>query len=105
VQDPKTASHMLARLGDLLRLVLRGDSQPETTLREEIGLTRAYVAMEKMRFGDRLSARFEIPLSGAYELELRDGVRLRTGRQYRDAIQNPVRGLARLGQRSKGVEN
>jgi sensor histidine kinase YesM len=58
-QDPKTASRMLARLGDLLRVVLRRDSQPETTLDAEIELTQAYVALEKMRFGDRLSVRFE----------------------------------------------
>jgi sensor histidine kinase YesM len=59
-QDPRTASRMLARLGDLLRTVLRQDSQPESTLREEIELTRAYVALEQMRFGDRLHVNFEI---------------------------------------------
>jgi two-component system LytT family sensor kinase len=59
-QDPQTASRMLMRLGDLLRAVLRRDSQPETTLQEEIELTRAYVALEQMRFGDRLRVDFEI---------------------------------------------
>jgi len=59
-QDPQTASRMLARLGDLLRAVLRQDSQPDTTLEEEIALTRAYVALEQMRFGDRLQVGFEI---------------------------------------------
>ena len=59
-QDPQTASRMLTRLGDLLRAVLRQDSQPETTLREEIALTRSYVALEQMRFGDRLNVGFEI---------------------------------------------
>ena len=49
-QDPQTASRMLTRLGDLLRAVLRQDSQAESTLREEIELTRAYVALEQMRF-------------------------------------------------------
>ena len=38
-QDPETASRMLTVLGDLLRAVLRSDSQPETTLRDEIDLT------------------------------------------------------------------
>jgi hypothetical protein len=41
-EDPQTAGRMLARLGDLLRAVLRQDSAAETTLREEIELTRAY---------------------------------------------------------------
>jgi two-component system, LytTR family, sensor kinase len=59
-QDPQTASRMLTRLGDLLRTVLRQDSQPESTLEEEIELTRAYVALEQMRFGDRLHVDFEI---------------------------------------------
>ena len=59
-QDPQTASRMLARLGDLLRAVLRQDSEPESTLYEEIELTRAYAALEQMRFGDRLDVRFAI---------------------------------------------
>jgi sensor histidine kinase YesM len=59
-QDSRTASGMLTRLGDLLRAVLRQDSQPESTLREEIELTRAYVALEQMRFGDRLHVDFKI---------------------------------------------
>lgn len=59
-QDPQTASRMLARLGDLLRAVLRQDSEPESTLYDEIELTRAYAALEQMRFGDRLNVRFAI---------------------------------------------
>jgi hypothetical protein len=59
-QDPQTASRMLTVLGDLLRAVLRNDSQPETSLSEEIDLTRSYVALEQMRFGDRLRVTFDI---------------------------------------------
>ena len=59
-QDPQTASRMLTVLGDLLRAVLRHDSQPETSLSEEIDLTCSYVALEQMRFGDRLRVTFEI---------------------------------------------
>lgn len=60
-RDPQTASRMLTVLGDLLRAVLRRDSQPECTLGEEIEVTRSYVAVEQMRFGDRLQVNFEIP--------------------------------------------
>lgn len=60
-REPDTASRMLAVLGDLLRTVLRRDSRPESTLREEIDLTRSYVALEQMRFADRLRVGFEIP--------------------------------------------
>jgi LytS/YehU family sensor histidine kinase len=59
-QDPQTASRMLARLGDLLRAVLRQDSQPESTLNDEVELTRAYVTLEQMRFGERLEVIFHI---------------------------------------------
>ena len=59
-QDPLTASRMLTRLGDLLRAVLRQDSEPESTLRDEIELTQAYVALEQMRFGERLVVAFNI---------------------------------------------
>lgn len=60
-QDPETASRMLARLGDLLRAVLKQDSSAETTLRDEIELSRAYVALEQLRFGDRMRVEFDIP--------------------------------------------
>jgi len=59
-QDPQTASRMLTRLGDLLRAALRQDSEPESTLRDEIDLTRTYVSMEQMRFGDRLEVKFSV---------------------------------------------
>jgi len=59
-QDPSTASRMLTRLGDVLRSVLRLDTRPEWTVREEMELTGSYIALEQMRFGDRLQARFEI---------------------------------------------
>jgi sensor histidine kinase YesM len=59
-QDPHTASRMLTILGDLLRAVLRRHSQPESTLAEEIELTRSYVDLEQMRFGERLLVTFDI---------------------------------------------
>ena len=54
-QNPKLATQMLTRLGDLLRTALRRDVSPETTLREELATTRDYLAVEKMRLGDRLT--------------------------------------------------
>ncbi|HXE80618.1 MAG TPA: histidine kinase, partial [Vicinamibacterales bacterium] len=56
LQDPHTASRMLTKLGDLLRVSLRRDGGPETTLQAEVALTEAYLAIEQMRFGDRLSS-------------------------------------------------
>ncbi len=54
-QNPKLASRMLTRLGDLLRAALRRDVSSETTVSDEIALTQDYLAVEKMRFGDRLA--------------------------------------------------
>jgi len=59
-QQPKTASQMLTRLGDLLRMAVHGHAQPEITMEAELALTRAYVEIEKMRFGDRLSVIFDV---------------------------------------------
>ena len=59
-QDAKTAGKMLTRLGDLLRVALRRDTEAETTLETEVALTQAYVSIEKMRFGDRLSVLLDI---------------------------------------------
>jgi two-component system LytT family sensor kinase len=54
-QNPKLACQMLARLGDLLRAALRRNNSAETTVSEEMALVHDYLAVEKMRFGDRLT--------------------------------------------------
>lgn len=59
-EDPHAASQMLARLGTLLRTALRRDGTPETTLAAEVELTKAYVAVEKIRFADRLAVMFDV---------------------------------------------
>jgi two-component system, LytTR family, sensor kinase len=53
-EEPKLAGQMLTRLGDLLRSALRGSAGAETPLSDEIALTEAYIAIEQMRFGNRL---------------------------------------------------
>lgn len=59
-EDPRAANQMLARLGDLLRAALRSDCGPEIPLASEIALTKTYVSVETVRFGDRLSVLFDI---------------------------------------------
>jgi two-component system LytT family sensor kinase len=59
-QDAKAASQMLARLGDLLRVALRSDYKHEIPLSEEVALTRAYIAIEQVRYGNGLSVLFDI---------------------------------------------
>ena len=58
--SPRTASQMLVRLGDLLRCAVEPSAKPEVTLQEEVLLTEKYWAIEKVRFGDRLSVILEI---------------------------------------------
>lgn len=59
-RNPKLASQMLTRLGDLLRVALRRDNSSETTVREEMALTQDYLTVEKMRFGDRLTVLVDV---------------------------------------------
>jgi hypothetical protein len=59
-QNPDAASQMLARLGDVLRAALHKGAQAQSTLLAEIALTKAYVAVEQIRFAGRLAVLFEI---------------------------------------------
>jgi signal transduction histidine kinase len=63
---PETGSRMLTKLGDLLRAALARDGEAETSLESEIALTEAYLAVEEMRFGDRLSSRIAIAPEAAH---------------------------------------
>jgi hypothetical protein len=58
--DPGTSRRMLNRLADLLRASLGRDNRPTTSLAREVELTKAYLAIEQMRFGDRLSSLVDV---------------------------------------------
>jgi len=51
---------MIARLSDLLRMSLKDDGRHLTTLKRELEFTQAYVDIEKIRFGQRLTVNFDI---------------------------------------------
>lgn len=53
--EPRSADRMLTQLADLLRMTLRLDVAHETTLREEMALLDRYLAIMRVRFGDRVS--------------------------------------------------
>jgi sensor histidine kinase YesM len=59
-QDAKAACQMMTRLGDLLRVALRSDYKDEIALSEEVALTRTYISIEQVRYGNRLSVLFDI---------------------------------------------
>jgi two-component system, LytTR family, sensor kinase len=58
--DTKSAVGMLERLGDVLRQVLRTDQPHEITLDQELHFLEQYLAIEQVRFSDRLRPRFTI---------------------------------------------
>jgi two-component system, LytTR family, sensor kinase len=59
-RDPKMAGQMLTRLGDLLRVAVKRNAEPESTLKEEIALVETYLSIEMMRFRDRLKVIFDV---------------------------------------------
>jgi two-component system LytT family sensor kinase len=92
-QDPRVASQMLTRLGDLLRVAIRSGAEQETDLATEIRLTEAYASMEKMRFADRLHIAFEI----APETSQAIVPTLLLQPLLENAIKHGLRGVAREG--------
>jgi hypothetical protein len=54
------AVEMLAVLGDVLRTLLRRSPALETTLADELAFLRRYLEIEQVRFGERLTIRWEI---------------------------------------------
>ncbi len=60
-RDDKTAAmEMLSRIGDFLRVSLEGSEIFEHPLRDEIEFLKLYLEIEKVRFGDRLNAKFNV---------------------------------------------
>ena len=58
--EPDTAHRMLAQLSDLLRISLDSMAQPEIPLRQELQFVERYLAIQQIRFKDRLTVRYEI---------------------------------------------
>ncbi|KAB2668291.1 MAG: histidine kinase [Verrucomicrobia bacterium] len=59
-RDVDRADSMLVRLAELLRHALDRSQQQTVTLREELAFLDRYLALEQMRFSDRLTVRREI---------------------------------------------
>jgi two-component system LytT family sensor kinase len=59
-RDTVTAARMLEQLGEMLRRVMRRDGPQEVTLADEIGFIRQLLAIEEVRFADRLRPEFDV---------------------------------------------
>ncbi len=59
-KEPALAQKMIVRLSDLLRLTLERGNENRVTLGQELEFLSAYLAIEKVRFGDRLLVRTDI---------------------------------------------
>jgi two-component system sensor histidine kinase AlgZ len=58
--QPRIATQMIARLADLLRRTLESPDTHQVSLKEEIAVTKEYLALEQVRFGSRLMVAFAI---------------------------------------------
>ena len=58
--DVRAADTMMARLSELLRMSLEDGAEQITTLNRELEFVNGYLEIEKMRFGERLTASFDI---------------------------------------------
>ncbi len=59
--ENRRAVEGLTTLGALLRTALRSGATHEVTLGEELAFTANYLAIEQMRFGERLEVRVDVP--------------------------------------------
>jgi LytS/YehU family sensor histidine kinase len=59
-KDAETARRMIIALADFLRLTLEGGAVPMRPLTDELEFMRLYVAIERMRLGDRMRVEYEI---------------------------------------------
>jgi signal transduction histidine kinase len=60
-KDIEAADRMITRLSDLLRAALDSAGTQEVPLQQELKLLELYLAIEKIRFGSRLTVKINIP--------------------------------------------
>jgi signal transduction histidine kinase len=67
-RDPRLARTMIERLGDLLRLSLESRNKEEIPLAEELAFLDHYLAIQRIRFRDRLKVETHVDPGVAYAL-------------------------------------
>jgi sensor histidine kinase YesM len=61
--DPHRAEHMVGRLAALLRASLDSSTSSLIPLRQEIAMVESYLDIERVRLGDNLRTRIEVPVA------------------------------------------
>jgi two-component system LytT family sensor kinase len=59
-RDPARADRTVEQLADVFRYALRGAENEWTVLQDELDFIRAYLDVERARFGDRLGSTFDV---------------------------------------------
>ena len=59
-EEPLAATEMIGKLAHLLRSTLDAPDLHEITLADELAVTEEYLAIEEVRFGDRLTVRWDV---------------------------------------------
>jgi len=60
-RDPAAARDMAVRLADFMRTIIAVAEKTSIPLRQELSLAENYLAIEKVRFGDRLRTEVDVP--------------------------------------------
>jgi signal transduction histidine kinase len=114
-KDVEAAERMLIQLSDLLRLTLEHLGQHEVTLEAELGALSKYLAIEQVRFADRLVVRYDIQpetldsrvpsllLQPLVENAIKHGVARKGGQGHIDISARRDGGKLRLEVRDDGV--
>lgn len=64
--DRTRAADMIGKLADLLRISMRADQHPTVSLEDEVAALESYLAIERMRLGDRLTITFAVDPGAAH---------------------------------------
>lgn len=113
-QNTRDASQMLELLSGVLRQVLQGEKRQEVTLDEEIRFIEKYLAIEQVRFSDRLDVQWSIEpatrdalvpefiLQPLVENAIRHGVAKRSASGMIEMIAREANGNLLLGVKDNG---
>jgi len=61
LSDPDKAQEMIVKLSDFFRLTLKNERQHLTTLKNELNFARLYFEIERIRFGEKIQFRLDVP--------------------------------------------